>query len=774
MLELKVIDDKGAVGKDTVQITVNAAPNISPTADAGSNQSITLPINTITINGSAIDSDGTITSYLWTKIAGPSGGTINNANSATTTVTGLVEGIYQFELKVTDNNGATGKDTMRLTVNTALNQPPTANAGVDVVITLPANTVTLNGSGKDTDGTVALFFWTKISGPSSFNITNTASPITDVSGLLQGVYEFELQVTDNNGAVGRDTVRVTVNAAANIVPVANAGSNKTITLPVNMLSLAGSGTDVDGTITNYLWTKISGPSSGTINNANSDSATMYNLSEGVYQFELTVTDYKGAVGKDTVQVTVNAAANISPTANAGEDKTITLPTNTVSLSGNGTDPDGTISSYSWTKISGPSSGTINNANSASVIVNNLSEGVYKFELTVTDDKGSVGKDTVQVTVNAAANISPTANAGGDQTITLPTNAVSLSGNGTDADGTISSYEWTKISGPSAFSIKNASSPTSEVAGLVEGVYLFELTVTDNNGARGNDTVKVTVKPAKNIPPVAQAGANQSITLPTDTISLNGNGVDSDGTISTYLWTKIAGPAAGTITDASSALTTVKGLIEGNYIFQLTVTDNEGAKGTDTLYVTVFGPKNMAPTANAGSDLTIVIPVNSVYLNGSGNDIDGTITAYQWKQIAGPDSASITTDNQPSTEVKSLVAGTYEFELTVTDNNEETGRDTVSVVVALGRISGQESNSITIYPNPVKDIATVEINSENINSRLTLFISDFAGKIVYKKQIQSPYYKTTEKINMSTFSKGSYTVAVFFNSTDKQIFPIIKL
>ena len=53
--------------------------------------------------------------------------------------------------------------------------------------------------------------------------------------------------------------------------------------------------------------------------------------------------------------------NIPPTANAGTDQTITLPTNTVSLSGSGTDPDGTISSYSWTKISGPASGTITNA-----------------------------------------------------------------------------------------------------------------------------------------------------------------------------------------------------------------------------------------------------------------------------------------------------------------------------------------------------------------------------------------------------------------------------
>ena len=182
---------------------------------------------------------------------------------------------------------------------------------------------------------------------------------------------------------------------------------------------------------------------------------------------------------------------------------------------------------------------------------------------------------------------------------------------------------------------------------------------------------------------------------------------------------------------------------------------------------------MAPIANAGGDLTIVLPLNTVYLNGSGNDTDGTITAYQWKQIAGPDSASITTDTNASTQVKNLVGGTYEFELTVTDNDEATGSDTVSVVVALGRISAQQ-NSINIYPNPVKDIATVEINSENLNSRLTLVISDFAGKIVYRKRINSSDYKTTEKINMSAFSKGSYIITVFFDSSDKQVLPIIKL
>ena len=249
------------------------------------------------------------------------------------------------------------------------------------------------------------------------------------TNLSAGTYRFELTVTDNKGAIAKDTVQVTVNEAANIPPTADAGNNQTITLPTNSVNLDGTGADEDGTIASYQWTKISGPNSGTINNANSSSATATNLSAGTYRFELTVTDNKGAIAKDTVQMTVNEAANIPPTADAGNNQTITLPTNSVNLDGTGADEDGTIASYQWTKISGPNSGSINNANSSSATATNLSAGTYRFELTVTDNKGATAKDTVQVTVNEAANIPPTADAGNNQTITLPVNTVNLNGTG---------------------------------------------------------------------------------------------------------------------------------------------------------------------------------------------------------------------------------------------------------------------------------------------------------------------------------------------------------
>ena len=54
----------------------------------------------------------------------------------TTTLTNLVQGTYVFRLTVTDNSGATATDDVTVTVNAAANQPPTANAGNNITLTL--------------------------------------------------------------------------------------------------------------------------------------------------------------------------------------------------------------------------------------------------------------------------------------------------------------------------------------------------------------------------------------------------------------------------------------------------------------------------------------------------------------------------------------------------------------------------------------------------------------------------------------------------------------
>jgi len=653
------------------------------------------------------------------------------------------------------------------------NVPPTANAGPDQAITLPTDSVRLNGSGNDPDGNITAYQWTKISGPVAGSITSPNLASTAVTGLAQGVYKFELRVTDNGGSTGRDTMQVTVNAAPNIPPTADAGPDQTITLPTNSVALNGSGNDPDGSIASYQWRKISGPAC-TITNPNSASTTVTGMLQGTYRFELKVTDNNGAVGRDTMQVTVNPDPNIPPTANAGPDQLITLPLNTITLNGTGNDPDGNIAAYLWTKISGPAC-TITNPNSASTTVTGMLQGTYRFELKVTDNNGAIGRDTMQVTVNPQPNnIPPTANAGSNQTITLPINIVTLTGSGNDPDGNIIAYTWSKISGPAAGTISNPGNANTAVTGLVQGVYIFELKVTDDGGAIGRDSIQVTVNAAPNIPPTANAGSNQTITLPTNSVTLSGSGNDPDGSIAAYQWTKISGPVC-TITNSNSALTTVTGMLQGTYLFELRVTDNSGAFGRDTVQITVNAePNNIPPTANAGPDKTVTLPDNSATLSGSGNDADGVITRYDWRQLSGPSNNVLFSLVNAVTYINNLIHGEYEFELMVTDNRGATAIDTVKVTVTGPPQLIPLQNTIKIFPNPVIAITTLDVKSTKINTPISITIYDLQGKIVFNKFIVSGQNNFSEKIDLRNLLKGTYMVSVIFDKTEKQTLAIVKM
>jgi uncharacterized membrane protein len=193
------------------------------------------------------------------------------------------------------------------------NKPPISVAGPDQVITLPTDSVLLDGKqSSDPDGIISSYFWTKVSGPASFNILKPTDSITRVKTLMAGTYLFELKVTDNGGLSAKDTMRIIVDPVltTNHPPIANAGADQTITLPTNAVNLDGSASsDPENNITGYVWTKISGSTSFNIANSNAVTTQVTNLFQGIYQFELKVTDAGGLFSKDTIQVTVNLAIN---------------------------------------------------------------------------------------------------------------------------------------------------------------------------------------------------------------------------------------------------------------------------------------------------------------------------------------------------------------------------------------------------------------------------------------------------------------------------------
>lgn len=349
-----------------------------------------------------------------------------------------------------------------------------------------------------------------------------------------------------------------------------------------------------------VWRGTMNGSTGSVNipvGANATAATLYTLRYDQFTPSTTTPSIVGTnvsvtatEGMQWLEVTYTAPGNIPPVADAGADQNITLPTSQVTVNGSGSsDADGTITTYAWSKISGPATFTITNPSLVSTTITGLVAGTYVFRLTVTDNDSDTDTDDITITVNPA-NIPPTAAAGTDQSITLPTDNVSVNGSGSaDSDGTIASYLWSKISGPVAFTITNPTNVSTTITGLVAGVYVFRLTVTDDDGATGTDDVQITVNEEPgNESPTASAGDGQTISLPINFVTVDGSASsDPDGTISTYLWTKVSGPATYTITSPSTAITTITGLVAGTYIFRLTVTDNDSATDADELTITVI-------------------------------------------------------------------------------------------------------------------------------------------------------------------------------------------
>ncbi len=96
--------------------------------------------------------------------------------------------------------------------------------------------------------------------------------------------------------------------------------------------------------------------------------------------------------------------NHPPIANAGKDQTITLPNVRFTLDGSGsTDPENHITGYLWSKISGPVQNTamyMVNLYAVKTEAELIDQGVYHFQLTVTDDHGLSAKDTMILTINA--------------------------------------------------------------------------------------------------------------------------------------------------------------------------------------------------------------------------------------------------------------------------------------------------------------------------------------------------------------------------------------
>lgn len=283
-----------------------------------------------------------------------------------------------------------------------------------------------------------------------------------------------------------------------------------------------------------------------------------------------------------------------------------------------------------------------------------------------------------------------------------------------------------IQGPIGYKTSLQEASTLQLSDLVPGNYTFKLTVTDSNNEKNSTNAQITVLKAIDYPPSANAGPyiklhsllismsrkNVIITSlsllgrdvmlywPNNSVILDGSASKDDREITSWEWTKDSSVESKAV-DMQNTRTPylhLSNLELGMYTFELKVTDGSNQSSTDNVSVLVKLPDNQPPRANAGQNSTITLPQNWASLNASASTADIKISGYKWSQISGPNTPNILNASLSVANATSLTIGLYEFQVVVTDENNNSSTDKVTITVVQGISTDCHFSSIGKYAN----------------------------------------------------------------------------
>ncbi|KAK7084054.1 hypothetical protein SK128_004936 [Halocaridina rubra] len=474
------------------------------------NKTVTLPSGKVIYEDSVMLSAYAIGAptgmkYEWTLIMKPETdveGSVSDANSQTITLSHLVQGVYIFEVLV-DAPGVHGEAVGNVTVLPAkrINQPPKAVIiPPSQKIKLPNSGVILDGSSSIDDMVISSYHWEIVTAPLGYKLSEETGATLQLTDLIPGNYTIMLHVKDEEGLEGNTTTFVNVVKETDYPPTANAGGDQIIYLPQRDIILYGNASIDDHGIEGWEWTK--GPKDSGKAVDMQDTRTPYlhlsNLEEGHYQFILRVTDGNGQSSEAPVNVFVQKPNMNIPKADAGDDLQLVLPNTSVVLDGSRTTDTTPNTHWLWQQISGPNTVHFIKTDEMKVNLSNLTKGKYVFMLSTWngDDPAKNSTDNITVSVIQDKNVSPKANAGGDFSMTLPVSVVVVDGSKSTDDVAVSKWLWEREpTSLAAGKVINGSdqSPLLMFTDVVSGVYIWKLTVWDDQSASNSDTVSIIVK-----------------------------------------------------------------------------------------------------------------------------------------------------------------------------------------------------------------------------------------------------------------------------------------
>lgn len=639
----------GPCGSSTDQICVLVHDPNTP-INAGPDQTICLPSNATTMAATPLTGPATGT---WTVVPGFGTGSFGNANSPTTTVTGLSTGINRFRWTVSNgscaNNGAS--DLMDILVYPAAQ--PTPNAGVDQYLCFTGTpmSTSVTGTAPIAPGTG---LWT-ISPSAPITPSPSASTIS-VSGLTPG--EYTLTWTLNNGSCSpsvSDQMKIFV--YNNTVTTTNAGLDVNLCTPTNSANMAATPavTPAIGT-----WSVVQG--GGTFISPNSPTSEVIAIPVGINRYRWTINTIANACGSYFDEVVVNVFDNTATTANAGPDQEFCNSGGSVNAV-MGANAPVSPATGSWS-----GSPSVLPANSNVGAVSGLPVGTNVYTWTINNGACGSSSDNVSLLVYGPGQTA--ANAGADQELCSnnPTAVLSANALVNPATGL-----WQIVSGGGTLTTPNASSTT--LTGIPVGI--TTLTWTIDNGPCVTpsvlvDTVRIFMYSVAQTP--ANAGLDINECSTSGTIALNGNSI-----IFPAVGTWTVTPAGPVFVNANDPQTTVSNLTPGTtYTFTWTI-DNGNLCGTTSDQVVVNYYNNAQSIANAGPDQELCTPTASTVL--AANVPDSPATGI-WSVISGPNSPVFGDVISPTSSLSNLIVGTYILRWTTNNGpcNPSITFDEVSIFV----------------------------------------------------------------------------------------------
>ncbi len=751
-----------------VKLSGTIALNNSPTANAGTDQSVNEGI-LVTLDGSASsDPDNNTLTYLWTA---PAGITLSSTTAAKPTFTApevSVNTNYTFSLIVNDGTVNSTADQVIVTVK-QVNKAPTANAGTDQSVN-EGILVTLDGSASsDPDNNTLTYVWTAPAGITLSSTTAAKPTFTAPEVSVNTNYTFSLIVNDGTVNSTADQVIITVKQV-NKAPTANAGTDQSVNEGI-LVTLDGSASsDPDNNTLTYSWTAPAGITLSSTTAAKPTFTAPEVMTDQTYTFSLIVNDGTVNSTADQVIVTVKQV-NKAPTANAGTDQSVNEGV-VVTLDGSASsDPDNNTLTYTWTA---PAGITLSSTTAAKPTFTAPEVSVntnYTFSLIVNDGTVNSTADQVIVTVKQV-NKAPTANAGTDQSVNEGI-LVTLDGSASsDPDNNTLTYSWTAPAGITLSSTTAAKPTFTAPEVMTDQTYTFSLIVNDGTVNSTADQVIVTVKQV-NKAPTANAGTDQSVNEGV-VVTLDGSASsDPDNNTLTYTWTAPAGITLSSTTAAKPTFTAPEVSVNTNYTFSLIVNDGTVNSTADQVIVTVK-QVNKAPTANAGTDQSVNEGI-LVTLDGSASsDPDNNTLTYSWTAPAGITLSSTTAAKPTFTAPEVMTDQTYTFSLIVNDGTVNSTAD--QVIVTVKQVNkAPTANAGTDQSVNEGILVTLDgsASSDPENNTLTYSWTAPAGITLSSTTAAKPTFTAPEVMTDQTYTFSLIVNDGTVNSTADQVIVTVK-